>query len=76
MQMGTQRVQTKGVLSWLMRWALHAGTRGFFPALAALVGPIQNIFFLSIHYFDSFVPIAQEAGSLIVISFFFYLIIP
>jgi hypothetical protein len=37
--MGTQRVQMKRVLSWLIRWALHAGTRGFFPALAALVGP-------------------------------------
>ncbi len=31
-----------GVLSWLVRWALHAGTRDFCPALAALVSPVQN----------------------------------
>jgi hypothetical protein len=30
--------------------------------LTALVGPQQNIFLLNIHYFDSFVPIAQQAG--------------
>jgi hypothetical protein len=30
--------------------------------LAALVGPVHNIFFLTIHYFDSFAPIAQQAG--------------
>jgi hypothetical protein len=42
--MMTQRVQMKGVLSWLVRWALRAGTRDFCPALVVLVGPIQNIF--------------------------------
>jgi hypothetical protein len=35
--MGNQRVQMKGVLPWLVRWALHAA-RHFCPALAALVG--------------------------------------
>jgi hypothetical protein len=35
----------KGVLSRLFRWALPAGTRDFCPALAALVGPVQHIFF-------------------------------
>jgi hypothetical protein len=49
----------KGVLPWLARWALHAGIRDFCPALAALVGPVQKIFFLAVHYFKSFVPIAQ-----------------
>ncbi len=41
---GTQRVQMKGVLPWLFRWACAAGTRDFCPALAALIGPVQNIF--------------------------------
>jgi hypothetical protein len=41
--MGTQRVQMKGILPWLVRWARHAGTRDFSPALAALVSPVQNI---------------------------------
>jgi hypothetical protein len=44
-QMGTQGVHMKGVLSWLVRWAPRAGTRDFCPALFALVGPVQNIFF-------------------------------
>ncbi len=30
---------------WSVRWALHAGTRHFSLALAALVGPVQNLFF-------------------------------
>jgi hypothetical protein len=39
---GTQRVQMKGVLPWLVRQACCAGS-----ALAALVGPIYKIFFSS-----------------------------
>ncbi len=34
---------------------------GYLP-LAAPVGSVQNIFFLAIHNFNSFVPIAQQAG--------------
>ncbi len=34
----------KGVLPWLAPWASHAGTRDFLTALAALLGPAQNIF--------------------------------
>jgi hypothetical protein len=52
----------KGVSPWLLRWALCAGTRDFCSALAALVGPVQNIFFLNVHYFNSFVHIARQAG--------------
>ncbi len=33
--MGTQRTQMKGVLPWLVHWSCHAGTRDFWPALAA-----------------------------------------
>ena len=63
--MGTQRVQMKAVLSWLVRWACSANTIDFFSALAALVGPVQHIFFLTVHYFNAFVPIvpASWAGS-------------
>jgi hypothetical protein len=43
-RMETQRVQMKAVLPWLVRWARHAGTRDFYPALAALVSSVQNIF--------------------------------
>jgi hypothetical protein len=55
----------KGTLPWLVRWACHVGTRDFCPALAALVGAVQKKF-LTVHYFNSFVPIAQEAGQAVV----------
>ena len=58
----------KGVLPWLVRWAGHAGTSDFSPALAALVGPVQNIFFLTVHYFNSFFPIAQQAAQAVVLG--------
>ncbi len=61
----THRVHMKVILPWLVRWACRAGTRNFCPALAALVGPVQHIFFLAIHYFNPFVSIAPAswAGS-------------
>ncbi len=45
-----------------------AGTRDFCSSLAALVGPVQNIFFLTVHYFNFFVPIAQHAGQAAVLG--------
>ena len=77
--MVTQRLQMKEVLPWLVLWACHAGTRDFRSALAALVGPVQNIFFLAVHFFNSFVPIAQQAGQAVVLgtmSFSMYLSTP
>jgi hypothetical protein len=56
-QMVTQRVQMKGALPWLVRCSCRACTRDFCSALAALVGSVQNIFLLYVHYFNSFVPI-------------------
>jgi hypothetical protein len=43
-----------------------AGTRDICPALSALVDPVQNINFLTVHYFTSFVPIARQAGQAVV----------
>ncbi len=37
-------------------------TRDFCSTLAALVGPVQNIYFLNVSFFSSLVPIAQQAG--------------
>ncbi len=65
-QMGTQRVHMKGVLTLLVRWARRAGTIDFCPALAALVGPVQNIIFLTIHYFALFVPITQQTRKAVI----------
>jgi hypothetical protein len=59
--MVTQRIQMKGVLPCLVRWACRTGTRDLCSALAALVGRVENIFFLTVHYFNCFVPIAQQA---------------
>ncbi len=67
--MGTQKVKMKGVLPWLVRWACRAGTRDFSPALTALLCPVQNIFFPhNVHYFNSFVPITQQAGQAVVLG--------
>jgi hypothetical protein len=64
--MGTYGVQIKGVLPWLVRWARRAGTRDFYIALAALVSPVQNMFFLTVHQFNVCVPIAQQPGQAVV----------
>jgi hypothetical protein len=61
--MGTQRGQMKGFLSWLVRWA---SVQQILSALAALVGPVQNILFLTVHYFNSFVP--HQAGQAAVLG--------
>jgi hypothetical protein len=53
--MGTQRVQMKGVLPRLVPRACLAGSRDFCPDLAAPVGLVQNMFLLTIPYFNSFV---------------------
>ncbi len=66
--MGTQTAQMKGVLSWLVRWACRDGTRDFCSALVALVGPVQNMFFLTVHYLSSIVPIVQQAGQAVVMG--------
>jgi hypothetical protein len=50
--MGTQRVQMKGVLPWLVRWTRRAGTIDFCHALAALVSPVQNIIFLTSTFYS------------------------
>jgi hypothetical protein len=41
---------------------VDAGTRDFYPALNALINPVQNILFLIVHYFNLCVPIAQQPG--------------
>ncbi len=52
----------KGVLPWLVYWARFCvGTRDYYPALAALIGLVQIIFFLAAHYFNAFVPQAGQA---------------
>ncbi len=61
-QMGTQRAQMKGVFPWLVRRTCRASTGDLCPAFAALVRHSTIYFFLTVHYFNSFVPIAQQAG--------------
>jgi hypothetical protein len=40
----------------------------FFPALVAVVGLVQNMFFLTIHYFSSFFLNAQQDGPAVVLG--------
>ena len=58
--MGTQRVQIKGVLPWLVHWARRAITRDFYPAFASLVSSVQNLFLLTVHHFNLCVPIGPH----------------
>jgi hypothetical protein len=54
----------KGFPSWLVHWARLAGTRD----LAALVRPVEKVFFLTVHYFNEYdyAPIAQQPGQAVV----------
>ncbi len=52
----------KGVLPWFVRWARRVGTKDFYPALGALVSPVEN-FFSSSH-----VPIAKKIGQTVVLG--------
>jgi hypothetical protein len=56
----------KGVLPGLVRWDVVPVQQFFF--LASLIGPVQNIFFLTVHYFNAFAPIAQQAGQAVVLG--------
>ncbi len=38
------------------------------PWLLYVVGPVKNIFFLAVHFFNSIVPNAQQAGQAVVLG--------
>ncbi len=50
------------VLPWLVRWDFRTGTRDFCSALAALVGSVQNIFFLARTLFQFLCPHYRPAS--------------
>ncbi len=54
--MGTQRVQIKGVLHWLLRWACRAGTRDFCSALGCSSRPYIKYIFLHHTLFQCLCP--------------------
>ncbi len=58
----------KGAFPWLVRWVLRTGIRDFCPALAALVSPVQNIIFITVHFFTLLVPIARQPGQAVVLG--------
>jgi hypothetical protein len=66
--MGSFGAQLNGVLPGLVRWACRTGTRDFYPSLAALDSPVQNIFFRTgiAHFFTSWFPFAQLPGQEVV----------
>ncbi len=47
--MGTQRVQIKGILPWLVRWACRAGTRDFWYCLGCSSRPSTKLVFSSMY---------------------------
>ncbi len=63
-----QGFHMKVVLLWYVRWVFLAGTRDFYSARSALVGPVKHIFSLTVLYFNSFVPITQQSGHEVVMG--------
>jgi hypothetical protein len=59
--MGNQRVEMRGVLPWRVRWTRRAGTKGVCLALSTVVSQLQNIIFLTAHFFTVLGLIAQQA---------------
>jgi hypothetical protein len=68
--MGTQRVQMKGVLPWLVRLAWFACTRDILFCLGCSSRPSKKYFFPLRTQQDltSFVPIAHQAGQAVVLG--------
>ncbi len=58
----TVETEVNGYFLGLVRWSRGDGTIDFCPALAGLVSPVQNIIFLTVHFFTLLVPIAQQPG--------------
>ena len=58
----------KVFLPLLVRWACRDGTRDFCFALAALVGPVPNIFCLTSTLFQFFVPTTHQALHAVVLG--------
>jgi hypothetical protein len=56
----------KGVLLGWFVGACRANMRDFCSALAVFL--VRNMFFLNVHYFNSFVPIAQKSGQAVMLS--------
>jgi hypothetical protein len=53
-------------LPWLIRWAPCTGTRDFLSCLRCISQPCTKYFFLTAHYFTSFVSFAHPAGHAVV----------
>ncbi len=49
-------------LGWFVGLVVLPVQENFCAALTTFVGPVQKNFFLAVHYFNSFVLIAQQAG--------------
>jgi hypothetical protein len=56
------------VLPWLVCLACRGGTRDLYPALAALVSPVQNNFVLAACFFSLCATIAQQPGQAVVLG--------
>ncbi len=56
------KLRWRGLSRCLVSWARQADTGGFYPALAALVSTVQNVFFLAVHCFNLCAPIDQQPG--------------
>ncbi len=63
--MTQKRIQMKGVLPWLVRWACRTGTRDLCSALAALVGGVEITINVPVVFMVRYVMILRGATSLL-----------
>ncbi len=63
---GAQGLHMNGVHPWLVLLASRAGSKEFGPASGCSRPPRRKYFFLTIHYFTSFVQISQQAWQAVV----------
>ena len=54
--------------SLVLRCVRCTGTRDVCPALVAVVGPVRNMYFLTVQHFSSFVPFSRQAGQAVVLG--------
>jgi hypothetical protein len=63
----TSTVQMKGILPWLVRWAFTCPYKRFLSSLGCSSRPNTKYLFPHVHYFNSFVPTAQQVGQAVVL---------
>ncbi len=64
----SKRTNERCPLGWFVGFVVPVQEIFVMPWLHDVVGPVQNIFFLTVHYFSALVPAAKQAGQAAVLA--------